>query len=160
VNNLFNWILSGTTERILLVFYPSYMNTPSFRNVNNFVSPTVYINLVMWTISDSATLMKYISMDFYWLCSCIHTEYRKKRIKRNNKRNSFNICLLIMATRNDLSLEQKVNLSKQVKKECLFEYWKINLMYQLAVYRLFLKEKTLTLWSCSNGASFTPINNN
>ncbi len=65
--------------------------------------------------------------EFHWLYSCIHTEYRKKRIKRdngNNERNSFNICLLIMATRIDLSLEQKVNLIKDNEEGMSFRQLK------------------------------------
>jgi hypothetical protein len=52
---------------------------------------------------------------------------REKRIKKdngNNERNSFDICLLIMATRIDLSLEQKVNLIKDNEQGMSFRQLK------------------------------------
>ncbi len=99
----------------------------------HFMIPTVYINLVMWTISDGATLIqckaiatKYISMKFidYVVVSIRNREKRIKKDNGNNERNSFDICLLIMATRIDLSLEQKVNLIKDNEQGMSFRQLK------------------------------------
>jgi len=100
-------------------FWPLLYENPLIQKCERiFMVPTVYISLLLWTTLDGAMLIKYIVdaikiivMNFIG-CRIVFIHKRDERIMERERsgRHFLNNCLLNMASRNDLTLEQTVNL--------------------------------------------------